>query len=178
MNRTLILLGSLVTLALAGCGSSSSSTSSTSSSTAASAPASSATATSGAAAAATAQISTATVAGIGVVLVNGQGHVLYIFAPDQHKSVTCVGACAQVWPPVKATSTSKPTVSGQVKSSLLASDPDPSGGRVITYAGWPLYAYVGDSGAGTANGEAENLNGGVWYAIAPSGQVIKSSSGG
>jgi predicted lipoprotein with Yx(FWY)xxD motif len=109
--------------------------------------------------------------------VNSQGHALYIFAPDAHKSVTCVGACAQVWPPLKVTA-SKPTVSGQVKASLLASDPDSAGGRVVTYAGWPLYTYVGDAGAGTANGEAENLNGGVWYVISPSGQVIKSSSGG
>ena len=56
--------------------------------------------------------------------------------------------------------------------------PDPAGGRVVTYAGWPLYTYVTDTAPGTATGQALNLNGGLWYALAPSGQVIHKKAGG
>jgi predicted lipoprotein with Yx(FWY)xxD motif len=111
------------------------------------------------------------------VLVNAEGKVLYIFAPDNAKKVTCVGACAAVWPPLKL-SGSKAVASGTVKQSLLGSDPNPSGGSVVTYAHWPLYTFAGDSGPGVANGQAKNLNGGLWYVISPSGTVVKKTSSG
>ena len=59
---------------------------------------------------------------------------------------------------------------------LLGSDSNPSGGKVVTYAGWPLYTYVADTGPGTASGQAKNLNGGLWYVISPAGTVIKKQS--
>ncbi len=33
--------------------------------------------------------------GVGTVLVNAQGYVLYVFAPDQRRRVTCTGDCAR-----------------------------------------------------------------------------------
>jgi predicted lipoprotein with Yx(FWY)xxD motif len=120
------------------------------------------------------KISAATVAPLGPVLVNAQGRTLYIFVPDNDKKVTCTGGCAAIWPPAFVPSGQNPVASGSVKQSLLGSDPDPSGGQVITYAGWPLYTYVADGAAGKATGQAINLNGGLWYVISPSGTVIKT----
>lgn len=110
--------------------------------------------------------------GLGPVLLNAQGHTLYTFAPDKDKKVTCVSSCAAVWPPVKLSAGAKATPSGAVKASLLGSDPDPSGGNVVTYAGWPLYTYVGDTSPSIHAGQALNLNGGLWYVISPAGKVI------
>jgi outer membrane protein assembly factor BamB/predicted lipoprotein with Yx(FWY)xxD motif len=120
------------------------------------------------------QISTRTIPGLGPVLVNAQGHALYIFVPDKDQKVTCVGSCAEVWPPAFLPKGQKPIATGQVKQSLLGSDPDPAGGQVITYAGWPLYTFVSDTAPGTATGQGVNLTGGLWYVISPSGQVIKT----
>lgn len=159
-------------LALAGCGSSSSSTSSSASTPTASTPATTPATTSSSVSASTAQISVKTVSGLGPVLVNAQGRTLYVFEPDKHAKVTCVGACASLWPPEKLPSGGKSAAVGEAKSSLLASDPDPEGGQVVTYAGWPLYTYAADSGPGTANGQGLNANGGLWYVISPSGTVI------
>jgi len=173
MSKLSMLTLAVSLLALAGCGSSSSSTSSSASTPPSSTPATSTPAkTSSTASAATAQISVKTVSGLGPVLVNAQGRTLYIFEPDKHAKVTCVGACASLWPPVKLSSGQKSAAVGEAKSSLLASDPDPEGGQVVTYAGWPLYTYAADSAAGTANGQAINANGGLWYVISPSGTVI------
>jgi len=122
------------------------------------------------------KISSATISGLGPVLVDAQGKTLYIFAPDKAKAVTCTGSCAGVWPPVTLPG-SKAVAAGAVKASLLGSDPNPSGGRVVTYAGWPLYTYTGDGGSGTANGWTVDLNGGYWYVISPAGQVIKKDAG-
>jgi hypothetical protein len=72
----------------------------------------------------------------------------------------------------------KATARGAAKASKIASDRNPGGGRVVTYAKWPLYTYVGDTSAGTASGENKDLNGGRWYVISPTGKVIKSLSSG
>ncbi len=116
-------------------------------------------------------VSVRTLPTVGAVLVNAEGHTLYTFAPDQHSKVTCVSSCAAVWPPLKLASGETAT-GAQLKASLLGSDPDPEGGSVTTYAGWPLYTYAADSAAGQDNGQALEANGGLWYVIAPSGKVI------
>jgi predicted lipoprotein with Yx(FWY)xxD motif len=123
--------------------------------------------------AAVVRISTKKLAKLGTVLVNSKGSTLYMFVPDARKRVTCVHACAAIWPPLKLPKGAKAVASGQAKSSLLGSDPDPTGGRVVTYAHWPLYTYVVDTSPGMAKGQALKLNGGLWYVLAPSGKVIR-----
>lgn len=120
----------------------------------------------------TVAISTRKVHKLGVVLVDGRGRTLYMFVPDKRKKVTCVKTCAAVWPPVRLPKGARLVAKGKAKASLLGSDPDPAGGRVVTYDGWPLYSYVGDTAAGQAKGQALNLNGGYWYVLAGSGKVI------
>ena len=107
------------------------------------------------------------------MLVNGEGRTLYMFEPDKRTKVTCLGSCAAVWPPLKVSEGEKAVASGEAQASLLDSYPNPAGGRVVTYADWPLYTYVGDPSPGTANGQALDLNGGLWYVLAPSGDIIK-----
>jgi len=127
-----------------------------------------------------AAVSTRKIKGLGVDLVNPQGRTLYVFIKDAHKHVTCTGSCASFWHPLKWKGSGKPTAGGAAKSSLLAWDKDPAGGRVVTYNRWPLYTYTGDSKAGQATGWNVNLNGGKWFVISASGKVVKhkSKSGG
>jgi predicted lipoprotein with Yx(FWY)xxD motif len=113
-----------------------------------------------------------------VALVNAAGHTLYMFEKDNRSRVTCTGSCAHYWPPVKQSGAHKATAAGSAKAALIGSDKDPAGGRVVTYSKWPLYTYVGDHGAGTANGEGLNLSGGRWYVLSPTGSPIKSLSSG
>ena len=164
-----ILIFPVLAVAAAGCGSSSSSSSSSSTpaattTTSAKKPAK--------APAAKLTISAATVPGLGVILVNVKGRTLYTFAPDKKSKVTCTSSCASVWPPATLSAGEAPAAAKQIKASLLSSDANPSGGKVVTYAGWPLYTYVADSAPGTAAGQALNLNGGLWYVITPAGKVI------
>lgn len=120
-------------------------------------------------------INSATVGSLGTILVNSQGQTLYMFVPDNKSKVTCVGGCAAVWPPVSIPAGQKATASGTVKQALLGSDPNPSGGDVVTYNGWPLYTYITDTSAGQATGQGVNLNGGLWYVMSPSGAIIKTA---
>ncbi len=44
---------------------------------------------------------------------------------------------------------------------------------MVTYKGWPLYLFKGDTKNGVANGQDINLTGGYWYVITTTGAVIK-----
>jgi predicted lipoprotein with Yx(FWY)xxD motif len=92
-----------------------------------------------------------------------------MFKPDRQQKVTCKGACAVVWPPLKLKKGQKPTAGGLARKKLLGMD-----GRVVTYNRWPLYTYILDHKPGQATGQAKNLNGGLWYVLSPSGKVIKT----
>lgn len=166
----------VIALVLAGCGSgggASATTASTSSSGAGYGAGSESSTATQAAAGSGPEVSAKPVSGVGTVLVDAQGMTLYMFAPDKQHEVTCTGSCAAVWPPLKVEAGEKPVASGPVKAGLLGSDPNPEGGEVVTYDGWPLYTYAGDTKPGVAAGQALNLNGGYWYVITPAGKVVK-----
>ena len=117
-------------------------------------------------------LSAETIPGLGEVVVD-EGVTLYVFAPDRRAAVTCTGQCAGAWPPLAVPAGQRPLASGTVRGRLVGTKPDPEGGRVVTYAGWPLYRFVSDTEPGEANGQNVNLNGGYWYVISPSGKVIR-----
>lgn len=112
-------------------------------------------------------VATQQVDGLGPVVTTADGRVLYLFVPDDQRSVTCTDICAQVWPPVMGTPTA--TEGAQLQDSLLGSITNPAGGQQATYNGWPLYTYVGDTEPGQATGQALDANGGLWYAVTPDG---------
>lgn len=112
-------------------------------------------------------VATQPVEGLGPVLTTADGRVLYLFVPDDRRSVTCTDICAQVWPPVLGIPT--PAAGSQLQEPLLGSIASPAGGRQATYNGWPLYTYVGDTAPGQATGQALDANGGLWYAVTPDG---------
>jgi predicted lipoprotein with Yx(FWY)xxD motif len=120
------------------------------------------------------KISTRKLPKLGTVLVNSKGRTLYMFVPDKRKRVTCVRTCAKIWPPVKLPKGAKAVAADKAKATLLGSDRNPAGGRVVTYNKWPLYTYITDTAPGQANGQALNLNGGLWYVLSPSGKVIRT----
>jgi predicted lipoprotein with Yx(FWY)xxD motif len=109
-----------------------------------------------------ATVSTADVANIGKVLVNADGFTLYYLQTDAHNSVTCTGNCATTWPPELVTATPKAVG----LRGTLGTIANPAGGEQLTYDGWPLYSYTGDSAPGQANGQG---SGGVWFAMTPAG---------
>jgi predicted lipoprotein with Yx(FWY)xxD motif len=112
----------------------------------------------------------------GDILVTSQGMVLYMFVPDNDKKVTCVSLCAATWPPVFVSAGGTVTAGAGVQQSMLGSDPDPAGGKVVTYGGWPLYGYTGDQSPGQTTGQAVNVNGGLWYVMNTAGQPVKAAA--
>jgi len=156
--RSQLALGVLAALViLAACGSSSK------------------TSTSSGAAGAAPPIGTATVSGVGLVLVDGSGHTLYILTSEKGGTVTCTNAtgCTKAWPPaVLPSGVTHGSAGVGVTATLLGTVKDSAGALRLTYASYPLYRFSGDAGGGTAKGEGITSFGGTWEAMAPSGTPV------
>jgi predicted lipoprotein with Yx(FWY)xxD motif len=111
---------------------------------------------------------------IGTVLVDGNGRTVYEFANDRGSTSTCTGACASDWPPVAAP-TSLPSSLPGVSGHLGTTTRD-DGSRQLTVAGHPVYTFSGDTGPGQTNGQGIRLNGGLWTAVSPSGEPVRSAA--
>jgi predicted lipoprotein with Yx(FWY)xxD motif len=138
--------------------------------------------TSGAAAssAGAAAVKLTSVPKVGKVLVDSSGFTLYAFSKDSNHESNCTGACAAAWPPLLTSAT--PTGSSGVSSTLLGTVKDSDGKTQVTYNGWPLYTFSGDTKAGEANGQGVVAFGGKWAAVTsagtPVGATTASSSAG
>jgi len=109
---------------------------------------------------------------LGKILVDGKGDVLYIFKPDNASTVSCTFGCATDWPPLAAVGGASPSSGDGVDAAQLGTLPNPAGGRVVTYHGWPLYRYAADSAPGQHRGQNAFLNGGEWYVMRPDGKPL------
>jgi predicted lipoprotein with Yx(FWY)xxD motif len=154
------LLLALPIAALVACGSTSS-TSNSSTGGAAATPGSSTSSTSSAAAGVA--VSTGTAGSAGTVLVDAQMHTLYRFMPEANGSIACTGTCQSTWPPLTVAGGQQVQPSGSL-SGKFATVARPDGTMQVTYNGWPLYRYGGDTSAGTAKGQGI---GGKWFAVTP-----------
>ena len=116
--------------------------------------------------------------GLGRVLVDARGHTLYLFDKDKRGMSSCSGACAAYWPP--AITTAKPRAGAGVNASRLGMTRRADGRRQVTYAGHPLYTFIGDKKPGQTTGEGLTDFGAAWDAVAPNGRSVEprdSSSG-
>jgi predicted lipoprotein with Yx(FWY)xxD motif len=105
-------------------------------------------------------LKTATISGV-TILTSANGRTLYWFVPDSPSASRCTGSCAAYWPPVIGT----PTAGPGVTTSKLGTIKRPGGTTQATYAGHPLYTYIGDEAPGQAHGNKIDLNGGYWYEV-------------
>ena len=107
----------------------------------------------------------------GRALVDGRGFALHLFTHDRSARSTCNGACAAAWPPYLVARRPSKTARG-ARAGLVGSVRRADGRLQVTYAGHPLYHYVGDHRPGQVLCQAVPEFGGTWYVVAPSGHAI------
>ena len=108
--------------------------------------------------------------GLGSILADARGRTLYLFEKDTSTASTCNSECASYWPPLKSHGT--PHAAAGVHALLLGL----AHGQV-TYAGHPLYRFVGDKRAGQTTGEGLTNFGADWYVVAANGKKIEPAKG-
>jgi predicted lipoprotein with Yx(FWY)xxD motif len=106
---------------------------------------------------------------LGPALIDGAGDTLYIDTEERNDPTACNSTCQAAWPAVTSPG-GQVTLRAGVSHALVGSVAAKDGPRVITYNGYPLHTYAGDSTPGQANGEGVQN---VWYVISPSGTPIR-----
>ena len=111
---------------------------------------------------------------LGRVLVDHRGRTVYVLTADSPGHSTCNAACLRAWPPVAAPGTTAPAPVPGVAARLGVTR-SAGGATMLTAAGWPLYTFVKDTGAGQVQGQGIRAFGGTWYVVAPSGEPVKAA---
>lgn len=106
----------------------------------------------------------------GTILFDGRGFVLYVFTRDTPVQSKCSGACAKAWPPYLARG--RPIAAKGATAKLLGTIRRGDGTRQVSYAGRPLYYYVGDRTPGQILCQDVVEYGGRWLVVRPSGKPV------
>ena len=106
----------------------------------------------------------------GRILFDGRGYVLYAFTRGSRDKSACSGACARAWPPYIVKS--RPRGGTGVAARRLGTATRADGSLQATYAGRPLYYYVGDRRPGQIRCQNVTEFGGVWRVVRPSGRLV------
>ena len=101
----------------------------------------------------------------GRILFDGRGFALYAFTADARGRSTCSGACAKAWPPY--------IVKTKPSGRLLGTARRAGGALQVTYAGRPLYYYVGDRKPGQILCQNVSEFGGLWLVVRPGGGLVR-----
>jgi predicted lipoprotein with Yx(FWY)xxD motif len=111
-------------------------------------------------------VNAADVAGLGKVLTDQNGKTLYLFTKDgtNPPKSTCVGDCAEMWPPLLANGE---VLASGVEPGRLGTVTRPDGTVQVTVGNWPVYMYAGDTGPGQATGQGLQDS---WFAVTPEGR--------
>ena len=125
-------------------------------------------------------VSTTKNAKLGTILVSGK--TVYTLKASK---TPCSTACLKIWPALKLPQGVKKATAGKgVSASKLGTVKMKNGALQVTYAGKPLYFFVGDSAAGQVHGNLTDTWG-KWSAVvtakpasSTSGASSNSGSGG
>jgi predicted lipoprotein with Yx(FWY)xxD motif len=103
----------------------------------------------------------------GSMLFDAKDQAIYVFERDPKGESACYGECATAWPPVLTKG--EPKAADGVDASLLGTVTRRDGKLQVTYAGRPLYFYAHEQ-AGEVKCHNVDLNGGLWWVVAPDGK--------
>jgi predicted lipoprotein with Yx(FWY)xxD motif len=107
----------------------------------------------------------------GRILFDTRGFALYAFTKDPRNRSTCSGTCAVRWPPYLVSQS--PHADPGAAASKLGTTTRADGSRQVTYAGRPLYHYVGDRAPLQILCQNVREFGGLWLVVRPDGTVVR-----
>lgn len=108
----------------------------------------------------------------GMILVSSTGRTLYRYTVDSKGVNRCSSdaACSKYWPALLVKTGAKPTAGSGANAALLGTIKAAHGMQQVTYAGFPLYVFVGDTAAGQTKGQGFEK---TWYVVNGKGAFVK-----
>jgi predicted lipoprotein with Yx(FWY)xxD motif len=105
----------------------------------------------------------------GTVLADRSGHTLYELSTEAHGKIHCrvAGGCVAAWPPLQITRGQKVGIGAGIKGKVGTISRS-STTLQVTFNGYPVYTFSGDSGKAQTHGENIEAFGGLWDMLRPS----------
>lgn len=123
-----------------------------------------------------AAVDAARVGRYGMVLTNHRGLSLYLFTSKSGNPVPCKGGCLSIWPPLLVSGSVHRVQAGPGVAGHLGLVTRSGTTKQVTYNGYPLYTYAGDSRPGQATGQGIVSFGGTWYLLRASARAPASTA--
>ncbi len=118
--------------------------------------------------AASVQLASVTASGFGAVLSDGaHGGTLYVLSDERATSLRCTGACLHTWHPLLVATATKSVPKTSAVKGKVGFVTRSATTKQVTFNGFPLYTYVGDTTATAIKGAALTGEGGRWYLVHP-----------
>lgn len=111
---------------------------------------------------------------LGQYLTDGQGRTLYLFAADTQDASKCYDFCANTFRAY--TIDGEPVAGDGVNASRLGTLKREDGATQVSYAGHPLYHFLGDMKPGSTSANNTKKYGGIWSMLAPDGSVAVAAA--
>jgi predicted lipoprotein with Yx(FWY)xxD motif len=96
------------------------------------------------------------------VLATTKGNSLYVLSAESGGTLHCTGNCLSFWPPLLVGSTVKSITLASGITGTIGFVSRSSTTKQVTFNGFPVYTYSGDSGPAQNNGEGIAADGGTW----------------
>jgi predicted lipoprotein with Yx(FWY)xxD motif len=110
------------------------------------------------------------------ILVDAKGRTLYALSGETTRHLECTSAqCLKFWPMLTVASSRTKLKAGAGVKGKLGLLKRPGGIFQVTLRGLPLYRFLGDTSAGTANGQLIASFGGVWHVVGAASGVVTTA---
>jgi predicted lipoprotein with Yx(FWY)xxD motif len=117
-----------------------------------------------------------TVKKYGSVLADRAGTTLYMLSTEAGGKLHCTSrSCITNWPPLLVSKGVKVEIAAGVKGKI-GTVARSATTRQVTFNGYPVYGFIGDSGKGQTNGEKIVAFGGTWYMLRPSARTASTTA--
>jgi len=124
----------------------------------------------------TAGVVAITVSKYGSVLADRGHFTLYLLTTEVGTKLHCTSAaCLATWPPLLITKGQKVSVGAAVKGKV-GTVVRSSTTLQVTFNGYPVYLYAGDTGPAQTHGEGLVEFGGTWYMLRPSATTAATTA--
>ena len=99
------------------------------------------------------------------VLTNAAHRSLYVLSVEKGGHIHCASACLTSWPPLLVNTAKVTFAKGKGVKGRFGLVKRSTTERQVTFNGYPVYTFIGDSGARQARGQGISADGGTWRLI-------------
>ena len=115
------------------------------------------------------------VPGYGRVLGNAKHLSLYVLSSEQGTKQVCTGKCLKLWPPVLVGAKVKAVSLGAGVTGHVGLVARSATTKQVTFNGYPLFGFAGDTGPHQSRGEGIKAFGGTWTLVRPGAKTAAAT---